>query len=115
MNYECMSMIASCGLNCSGCAAYKATQAGNVEELAELAVKWGGNKGLKAEDMLCDGCTSDRVIKGALDCTVRSCAQSMGVTVCSQCGEYSCEKLEGKWKALNGDVDQLKSNLAKAK
>ena len=86
-----------------------------MEELAELAVKWGGDKGLKAEDMLCDGCTSDRIPSGALDCTVRNCVQSRGFTVCSQCGEYACDKLEGKWKSLSGDVEQMKSNLAKAK
>ena len=110
-----MSMISSCGLNCSGCAAYKATQEEDMDKLAELAVKWGGEKGLKAEDMLCDGCASDRVTNGALDCTVRNCARSKGVRVCSQCNEYACDKLEEKWKSLSSDVDQMKSNLAKAK
>ena len=110
-----MLNIGSCGIDCGECAAYKATQAGDMEELAELAVKWGGDKGLTAEDMLCDGCTSDRVYKNVPDCTVYQCAKAKGVKVCSQCGDYSCDKLEGLWKNYSLDVDQMKTNLAKAK
>jgi len=110
-----MLNIGSCGIDCGNCAAYKATQAGDTEKLAELAAKWGGDKGLTAEDMLCDGCTSDRVYKNVLDCTVRNCAQANGIKVCSQCGDYSCDKLEGLWKNYSLDVDQMKGNLAKTK
>ncbi len=110
-----MPMIASCGLNCSECAAYKATQADDTEKLAELATKWGGDKGLKMEDMYCDGCTSDRVYANCHDCTVRNCAPSHEVKVCSQCGEYSCDKLEGLWKDFGVNVETMRSNLEKAK
>jgi hypothetical protein len=50
-----------------------------------------------------------------LDCTVRSCALGKGVKVCSQCGDYSCDKLESLWKGYSLDVDQMRSNLAKAR
>ena len=93
-----MLNIGSCGIDCGNCAAYKATQAGDMEKLAELAVKWGGDMGLTAEDMLCDGCTSDRVYKNVPDCTVYQCAQANGVKACSQCGDLrTCRKfLDGK-------------------
>jgi len=110
-----MLNIASCGLNCGECVAYKATQEKDMEKLAELAVKWGGDKGLTAEDMLCDGCTGDRVMKNALDCTVYQCAHANSVKVCSQCGEYACAKLEGLWKGYNLNTEDMKRNLAKAK
>jgi hypothetical protein len=110
-----MLNIGSCGIDCGNCPAYKATQAGDMEKLAELAVKWGGDKGLTAEDVLCDGCISDRVFKNVLDCTVRSCALAKGVEVCSRCGDYACDKLEGLWKGYSLDVDEMKGNLARAR
>ncbi len=110
-----MLNIGSCGIDCGNCEAYKATQAGDTEKLAELAVKWGGDKGLTAKDMLCDGCASDRVFKNVLDCTVRNCAHAKGFKACSQCGDYSCDKLEGLWKNYSLDVDQMRGNLAKAR
>ena len=110
-----MLNIGSCGIDCGNCAAYKATQEKDMEKLAELAVKWGRDKGLKAEDMLCDGCTSSRVMKNALDCTVYQCAHAKGVKVCSQCGDYTCSKLEGLWKGYNLNTEGMKRNLAKAR
>ena len=113
--HSSMQLTASCGIICSDCAAYKATQSKDMEKLAELAVQWGGDEGLKAEDMLCDGCTSDRVYAHAKKCQVRSSAKEHGVKVCSQCGEYSCDKLEGLWKNFGSDVAKMRSNLEKAK
>jgi hypothetical protein len=108
-------MIASCGLVCSDCEAYTATQAGDMEKLAKLAVKWGGDKNLSAEDMFCDGCTSTRPYKNTLNCVVRNCVQDKGIKMCSQCSDYACDKLEGLWKGYGLNVDQMKSNLTKAK
>jgi hypothetical protein len=110
-----MLNIASCGLNCGECAAYKATQANDTEKLSELASKWGRDRGFTAQDMLCDGCTSDRVYKGCTSCAVRNCAREQGIKVCSQCGEYPCGKLEGLWKGYNLNTDDMKRNLAKAR
>ena len=110
-----MLNIASCGLNCGECAAYKATKANDTAKLSELAAKWGGDKGFTAQDMLCDGCTSDRVYRSCHGCTVRNCARDQGVKVCSQCGDYTCGKLEGLWKGYNLNTEDMKRNLAKAK
>jgi len=110
-----MLNIASCGLNCGEYAAYKATQAGDEAKLSELAVKWGGDRGFTSQDMLCDGCTSDRVYKGCTSCTVRNCAREQGVRVCSQYGEYACGKLEGIWKGYSLKTEDMKRNLAEAK
>ncbi len=110
-----MPLIASCGLVCSDCFAYKATQENNKEKLAELAVKWGGDEGLKAEDMLCNGCTSDKVYAHAKACNVRACAREHEVKTCGQCGEFSCEKVEGLWKKYNMTPEEAKARLAKAK
>jgi hypothetical protein len=110
-----MLNIGSCGIDCSQCAAYKATQEGDTEKLSELAASWGGDKGFTAKDMLCDGCTSNRVYKNVPECTVYKCVRENDVKVCSQCGIYSCEKLETLWTNYSLDFDQMKDNLAKAK
>jgi len=112
-----MLNIGACGIDCGNCQAYKATQANDGEKLAELAVKWSSEKNKwKASDMLCDGCAAGgRVFMGCLDCGVRDCAQAKGVGVCSRCGDYPCDKLEGMWKNFGGDVAVYKANLEKAK
>ncbi|TRO54379.1 DUF3795 domain-containing protein, partial [Candidatus Bathyarchaeota archaeon] len=57
-----MQVIGACGLSCSGCKAYMATQANSLEKLAELAKAWGKPENpYTVEDMRCNGCMSDRV------------------------------------------------------
>ena len=109
-----MQLIASCGLVCSDCQAYKATQANDQEKLAELAVQWGGDEGLTAEDMVCHGCTSDKVYAHAKACGVRSCARDHGVKTCGQCDEFSCDKVEGLWEKFSMDPAEARARLEKA-
>ncbi len=53
-------MIAYCGLSCSACPAFVATKKGDREALTKLAEDWSREfkTTLKADDCLCDGCTS---------------------------------------------------------
>jgi len=50
------------------------------------------------EEIICDGCFADadgqRIDKG---CSVRPCVIEKGLSNCSQCGEYGCEKLRTRW------------------
>lgn len=111
-----MLNIGACGIDCGNCAAYKATQVNDVKKLAELAASWSSEKNRwRAEDMRCDGCTATRVFKGCNDCTVRNCAQEKRANICSRCGDYPCDRLEGMWKSFSGDVSTYKANLEKAK
>ena len=111
-----MQNIGACGLNCGNCAAYKATLVNDLKKLKELAIKWGG-EGSKwtAENMRCEGCTSNRTSIGCLSCPVRVCAQAKSAEICSRCGDYPCVKLETRWSSLNGDVESWRANLEKAK
>ena len=97
-----MQNMGLCGIDCSNCAAYKSTQANDKEKLSELADKWGGDRGFTAQDMLCDGCTSDRLYRGCRGCEVRNCARSRGVKACSQCGDYPCDKRLSNGGSLKG-------------
>ena len=110
-----MQNIGACGLNCSNCDAFKATQANDIKKLAELAKSWGGDKNWRPEQMRCDGCTSKRLQPGCRECAVRACAQEKETGICSRCGEYPCGKLEGLWESLHGDAAEWRGNLEKAK
>jgi hypothetical protein len=90
-------MIAYCGLVCTECPAYVATQADDKEALARLAAQWSKEFGapMTAADCLCDGCVSgsDRLIGYCGECGVRACASGRGVITCAHCDDYGCEKI----------------------
>lgn len=89
-------MIAYCGLNCSKCEAYMATQENNDQKRDETAKKWSKLYGaeINPSQINCNGCKSEseRFFHCA-SCDIRQCCLSKGVDNCSVCGEYICEKL----------------------
>lgn len=107
-----------CGIECSLCPAFKATQENDMKKLAEVAAEWSKHFGMDvtAENVLCDGCKSDtgRICGYCGACLVRSCGIEKGVVTCAHCEDYSCEKLEncpgfmvhGKTK-----LDKIKAEL----
>lgn len=94
-------MIAYCGLVCSECPAYIATQSDDMEALGRVAAQWSKefNATLAAADCICDGCLSDseRLIGHCSECKVRACAIGRGVINCAHCDDYArpggCEKI----------------------
>ena len=92
------SMIAYCGLVCTDCPAYVATQKDDTEGLKEIAAKWSKelNLALKWEDCRCDGClaTTGRQIGYCRECQVRACAIAKQVQNCAYCLDYACAELE---------------------
>jgi len=88
-----------CGLDCNECVVYKATQQGNMLKLRETAAKWSEeeNRVYEAEDLLCDGCHSDRLSKYCTICEVRKCGLELALRTCADCGEYPCDKLRAEW------------------
>jgi hypothetical protein len=55
-------MIAYCGIDCSKCNSYIATQSGNPVELAKVAAELAEiyNAEVKPEYVICDGCKADK-------------------------------------------------------
>ncbi len=92
-------IIAYCGLVCSDCDAYLATQANDVEALERLARQWQQEFGVEdatAEGTMCDGCLTDtgRQIGYCATCEIRVCAVDRAVVNCGHCDDYACETLE---------------------
>jgi hypothetical protein len=108
-------MIAYCGIVCTDCPGYIATQANDLEELERLAehsrqeyqrpeitVAW----------VTCDGCLarSDRLCAYCAECEIRACGIQRDVENCAFCDDYACEKLLNFFKMVpqaQGILDEI--------
>jgi hypothetical protein len=96
-------MIAFCGIVCSDCRAFIATQTNDRELKAKVAEAWSTKEEpLKPEDMDCDGCptTGQRLAIFCTTCEVRSCGLQRRVKNCAYCDEYPCVKFTTVWKSI---------------
>lgn len=108
-------MMAYCGINCSECPAYIATQNNDNEARAKVALEWqkAFNPNIKPEDINCDGCTSNstRLFNYCKECKIRLCAIEKIVANCAYCPEYACDKLKEFFKMVpncKATLDNLK-------
>jgi hypothetical protein len=98
-------IIAYCGLVCSECDAYVATQANDLEALEQMARRARDEFGMEdatPETTMCDGCLTEggRQIPYCATCEIRACAIERGLggpppLNCAHCADYACERLEG--------------------
>jgi len=90
-------MIASCGIVCTECPAFLATQKDDHNERMQVAELWSKEfkAEIKPEDINCDGCLSEngRLFGHCKVCEIRKCAQEKGIKNCAYCGDYACEEL----------------------
>jgi hypothetical protein len=90
-------MIAYCGLVCTSCPQYIATQ--NDDDIAreQIAKQIAEKFGLyyKPEEINCDGCLSSggRLIAFCNTCEVRKCGIAKSVENCSTCDNLPFDKL----------------------
>jgi len=114
-------MTAYCGLICTDCDAYKATQAEDMEALERTAKQtseqFGGE--FAAADMMCDGClaTTGRQIGYCRQCAIRLCAVPRHVETCAHCSEYACSVVEAFSKpgsAHRKTLDDIHAKLRRA-
>ncbi|MFB0534158.1 MAG: DUF3795 domain-containing protein [Anaerolineae bacterium] len=107
-------IIAYCGLVCTDCPAYTATQADDRAALEQVAAQWREEYNAPnstVESVICDGClgSDGRHCGHCFECEIRACGMDRGVVNCAHCADYACEKLEGFFElvpearaALNG-------------
>ena len=97
-------IIGICGIPCSTCPAYIATQADDEEARIKTASDWSKefNADIKPEHINCDGCYpgTDRLFQYPTVCEIRKCGFSKGVLNCAYCEEYACEKLTEFFKLV---------------
>ncbi len=91
-------MISYCGIDCSKCESYLATQADSDIARKKIAEKCllQFNVDLEPEQINCNGCKSDGVKCSFAEtlCEIRKCNIRKSHPYCAVCEEYKCEKLE---------------------
>ena len=92
-------MIAYCGLVCTDCEAYQATQAKDQAALERVSAHWRelfNTTAITAATVLCDGCLSTDGWKCShcAECNIRACAIQHGVANCAHCSDFVCAQLE---------------------
>ena len=106
-------MVAYCGIDCTECPAYQATQKDDDKARAKLAIEWGKqfNMTLKPQDINCDGCiaTGKRLIGYCNECEIRRCGSNKKILNCGYCVEYPCDKLSNLHKNVAKAKDKLES------
>ncbi len=112
---------AYCGLDCSECEAYIATQNNDRAGLEKAAAKWTaefGAKNLTADMCVCDGCAAGKRAgtAHAATCGLRLCASSRKVETCAHCPDYACETLSGFFAfapVLKDKLEAIRKQLGK--
>jgi len=111
-------MIAFCGLTCSECPAYIATQREDDDERRKVAEMWSKEfkVELKPEDINCDGCisNSERLFGHTKVCEIRRCGLDKKIKNCAYCDEYACEKLTDFFKVApeaKNNLDEVRKSL----
>ncbi len=112
-------MIAYCGIACSECPAYIATQKNDDKLREETAKKWTEefHSDIAPAEINCDGCPTDstKLIKYCGQCGIRNCAREKGVKNCAYCADYPCAKLTAFLKNVpeaKALLDEIRKNIS---
>ncbi len=106
------NLIAYCGITCSECGAYLATQADDHDKRKAVAETWSREYKANIEpgDINCDGCSSGstKLFSHCFECKIRECAIEKNLANCAMCDDYACKMLE----ELHGFVPEAAKTLA---
>ncbi|MBW2090596.1 MAG: DUF3795 domain-containing protein [Deltaproteobacteria bacterium] len=90
--------IAPCGLYCGVCGVLYATRDNNKDFMDRLLNVYKeqvpGLDDLTTDDLLCDGCMSNRKSVFCRVCSIKDCTQEKGFEGCHQCDEFPCKYVE---------------------
>ena len=101
-------IVGVCGIICSDCRAFIATQKNDRELKKEVAKSWSTEQeSVTPEDINCEGCfaSGERLLKFSEACAVRCCGRARKVENCAHCDEFPCVKLSDFWKSM-GTTEQ---------
>ena len=106
-------MIAYCGIDCSKCKSYLATQSGSSDELAKVAKNLEKiyRAEVAPEYVICDGCKADKrhSFFCSNKCKMRQCCIDKNYNSCIECPDFPCKELEFE---LN-NTPEARENLEK--
>jgi hypothetical protein len=104
-------MVAYCGLVCTDCGAYIATQQNDDKLRQKVADDWTKkyNHPFKAADINCVGClpVTGKHVGHCGMCEIRKCGQEKDVVNCAWCAQYPCEKLSELFKMVPENKKRL--------
>lgn len=103
-------LIGNCGILCSECEAYTATQDNDYEKMKSLAEKWSTEDYIiTPEEVACDGCCnkSNKKFKFCNECEIRLCAIEKNTEHCAFCSEYPCNKLKKPFEMSHENKERL--------
>ncbi|MGQ9705747.1 MAG: DUF3795 domain-containing protein [bacterium] len=111
-------IVSYCGIMCSQCPAYIATQKNDDNMRQEMAEKWSKmyDAEIKPEYVNCDGCSSesDLRIDYTNECAIRLCGIEKGVSNCACCDDYACDKLKpifDSYPTSKSTLDEIRNNM----
>jgi hypothetical protein len=112
-------MMAYCGLVCTDCPAYRATQVDDRAALERVAAHWRkvfNMPDITADSVMCDGCLArdGRRSGYCVQCQVRPCGVERGVVNCAHCSDYACAKLGAFFSIAPGArtaLDEIRRTL----
>ena len=108
--------IAFCGLVCSECPVWIATQAGDRAAMARLAQEYSTpDFAFAPDDMVCRGCDSPAGAneKMCAGCPIRQCGMGRGLPHCAACPDYPCRTME-QYIPADSDRRRRLDSLAEA-
>ena len=88
-------LIAYCGIDCSTCPAYLATQSGDKKEITKVAKEWSNDSmSFTHEEFLCNGCNQEgQIFSWCAQCSIKICCRDKGYENCAHCDDYVCDHL----------------------
>jgi len=107
-------IIAYCGINCSKCPAYVATQNNDIKAIKELSKKWSTETMIfKPKDIYCDGCNAEtRIFYWCTQCNIRICCKEKEIENCAYCDKFVCDTLKNSYER-NPEAKQTLDNIRK--
>ena len=96
--------LSPCGMYCSVCAV-RAAQQNNDQELKTILASYFGTS---PENIVCEGCMSEKTFQFAKTCSIRACAQEKKLKDCRQCDDFPCNNIK------NFPIEAARNNMLKS-
>lgn len=79
-------LAAPCGLYCGSCEIYRACKDDDFETLAGF----GKELNMPLDEVVCDGCRTEKTMFWCPDCEIKGCCEERGVSFCFECRDFPC-------------------------